>query len=107
MEDDLILYMDEVSTDKKTNKNNGTHKHSDRLLETDNTNNPKPTHGPEIDDLEPDEKPLDVVPDDKGIDDSFLSERPKNKPPGNYPKFPKNPQSGFPPELVVRLLLPL
>lgn len=90
-EDDLILYMDEFSSDNKTNKNNRTQKMSDRLLETDNTYNPKPTYGPEIDDLEPDENPPDVESDDRGIDDGFLPERPKNKPPGYYPNFPKNP----------------
>ncbi|XP_033216552.1 uncharacterized protein LOC117172584 isoform X1 [Belonocnema kinseyi] len=106
-EDDLILYMDEFSTDSKTNKNNETPKISDRLLETDNTYNPKPTHGPEIDDLDPDENPPDVESDDRGIDDGFLSERP-NKKPGYYPTFPKNPRpadpelpSGFVPDVNV------
>lgn len=41
-----------------------------RLLETDNTNNPRPSHGPEIDDLEPEDRVKhDFYP---GIDDGLL-----------------------------------
>ena len=87
-EDDIILYMDELPAGTKMNEN------SNRLLESDNTNNPRPTYGPEIDDLEPDEKPLDDGYDDNGIDDGLLPERHPNKPPGRF--FPKFPTSPFP-----------
>lgn len=94
-EDELIIYMDEFSRGKKINEESGLKK-TERLLETDNVNNPKPNYGPEIDDLEPEEKPLDYGPNDRGIDDGFLPERPKNKPPKNFPSYPPTPQPHYP-----------
>ncbi|XP_051176310.1 ninjurin-A-like [Leptopilina boulardi] len=94
-EDELIIYMDEFSRGKKINEESGFKK-TERLLETDNVNNPKPNYGPEIDDLEPEEKPLDYGPNDRGIDDGFLPERPKNKPPKNFPSYPPTPQPHYP-----------
>lgn len=49
-----------------------------RLLETDNVNNPRPTHGPEIDDLEPEDRVKhDFYP---GIDDGLLELDDDDKP---------------------------
>ncbi|XP_076281463.1 ninjurin-A [Lasioglossum baleicum] len=56
------------------------------LLETDNTNNPRPTSGPEIDDLEPEGKPP-IGFDHRGIDDGLLPEDPRTP----LPFFPMVP----------------
>lgn len=64
---------------------------SGSMLETDNTNNPRPTSGPEIDDLEPDGKPP-IGFDTRGIDDGLLPSQPEipGLPDGN-PFFPQPP----------------
>lgn len=96
VEDDVIIYMDELrngrpatlarsdtfdySSDAEVEEESIVpEKHevglearpaTPRLLETDNTNNPRPTHGPEIDDLEPEDRVKhDFYP---GIDDGLL-----------------------------------
>ncbi|XP_076640026.1 ninjurin-A [Colletes latitarsis] len=70
------------------------------LLETDNTNNPRPTSGPEIDDLEPERKPS-IGFDHRGIDDGLLPTAPRtpdisNFPANNIPFFPVAPIQPIP-----------
>ncbi|XP_076177896.1 ninjurin-A [Ptiloglossa arizonensis] len=65
---------------------------SGSMLETDNTNNPRPTSGPEIDDLEPEGKPA-IGFDHRGIDDSFLPDAPRTP---DIPMFPDSRTPFFP-----------
>lgn len=58
-------------------------------METDNTYNPRPTSGPEIDDLDPEEKPSQNGFDEKGIDDSFLPGDERRFKPGFIPRDPR------------------
>ncbi|XP_076247307.1 ninjurin-A [Calliopsis andreniformis] len=99
---DEIIYMDEVNNDatelltKPATSKELTATVRPRLgsmLETDNTNNPRPTSGPEIDDLEPDRKPS-IGFDHRGIDDGLLPE-PRNLP--DLPTFPRTPFFPQPP----------
>lgn len=92
---DEILYMDEIPDEKKqllsAKLENALPSVEPRLggiLETDNTYNPRPTSGPEIDDLEPG---IFSRPGDKGIDDGLFPELPSNNPNGQYPSFPLSP----------------
>ncbi|XP_031847858.1 ninjurin-A [Nomia melanderi] len=62
------------------------------LLETDNTNNPRPTSGPEIDDLKPEGKPS-IGFDHRGIDDGLLPEDPRIP---DIPVFPDSRTPFFP-----------
>lgn len=70
------------------------------MLETDNTNNPRPTSGPEIDDLEPEEKPPNGF-DNRGVDDGLLPVEPRSLdvpsfPDGKSPFFPQPPLQTIP-----------
>ncbi|KAI4502072.1 hypothetical protein M0802_002754 [Mischocyttarus mexicanus] len=94
---DEIVYMDEIPDEKKQlltaklkNALPSVESRLGGLLETDNTNNPRPTSGPEIDDLEP--GGILSRPGDKGIDDGLFPElSPENHPSGQYPSFPLPP----------------
>ncbi|KOC70605.1 Ninjurin-1 [Habropoda laboriosa] len=85
-----IIYMDDVADDALkplTSQPLETIRIEPRLgsmLETDNTNNPKPTSGPEIDDLEPDEKPS-IGFDIRGIDDGLLPSAPRTPEVSSFP----------------------
>lgn len=57
------------------------------LLETDNTNNPRPTSGPEVDDLEPEGRPP-IGFDHRGVDDGLLPENPRTPLPPFFPIVP-------------------
>lgn len=92
---DEILYMDEVSdesleplTGKLEDALPFVGPRSGALLETDNTYNPRPTSGPEIDDLEPG---IPSRPGDKGIDDGLIPQAPPLYPPGQHPFYPQPP----------------
>ncbi|KAK2575104.1 hypothetical protein KPH14_008830 [Odynerus spinipes] len=101
---DEILYMDEVSdesleplTAKVENDLPFIGPRSGALLETDNTYNPRPTSGPEIDDLEPG---VPSRPGDKGIDDGLIPGAPPFAPPiyppEQHPFYPQPPVSTTP-----------
>ncbi|CAK9832261.1 NijA [Anthophora retusa] len=100
-ESEEIIYMDDVGDDASkplTTQPLEAIRIGPRLgsmLETDNTNNPKPTSGPEIDDLEPDEKPS-IGFDTRGIDDGLLPSAPRTT---DIPRFPdvRNPFFPVPP----------
>ena len=62
------------------NNSNGREALPSRLLETDNTNNPRPEHGPEIDDLEPELIGGPRHEHYPGIDDGLLPEPDDEKP---------------------------
>uniref|UniRef100_A0A6V7IVU7 Ninjurin-1 n=1 Tax=Bracon brevicornis TaxID=1563983 RepID=A0A6V7IVU7_9HYME len=74
----VVDYADDVEMNLVQMDNHVDVGRSGALLETDNTHNPPPTYGPEIDDLEPahrrgiNHKPYD----DRGIDDGLLTPRP-------------------------------
>lgn len=101
---DEILYMDEIPDESLEPLTAGLENQLPRveprfgeLLETDNTYNPRPTSGPEIDDLEPG---IPSRPGDKGIDDGLIPEIGFGQP--NYPggqKHPLFPQPPQPPPL--------
>lgn len=101
---DEILYMDDVGEevsapltakplDARVRSRSGS------MLETDNTSNPRPTSGPEIDDLGNDPKPP-IGFDTRGIDDGLLPERPNTFSPriipGQLPFFPQPPLASTP-----------
>ncbi|XP_015595346.1 uncharacterized protein LOC107267780 [Cephus cinctus] len=116
---DVILPMDVVSDNysnraepsiKMLRTDNGNfdtnHAEKEPLMETDNTNNPKPTSGPEIDDLEPEDKVVPSSDNDEGIDDGLLpgngsvyprddSDQPADPFP-SFPAAPPGPGSGVP-----------
>ncbi|XP_015180479.1 PREDICTED: ninjurin-1-like [Polistes dominula] len=92
---DEIIYMDEIPDEQKQllsakleNALPSVESRLGGLLETDNTYNPRPTSGPEIDDLEPG---ILSRPGDKGIDDGLFPELPSNNPNGQHPSFPLPP----------------
>lgn len=117
--DDLIIYMDNLLKERPASpppgvemlNNNRPPTFGDQtpspLLETDNTNNPKPTRGPEIDDLDPrDEHPSfhgkrpHSRGNDEGIDDGFLPERPEI-PDEDYPNsFDRRPSFAIGPTWI-------
>lgn len=77
---DEIIYMDEVNDEIShpltVDELEATIRpRAGSMLETDNTNNPRPTAGPEIDDLEPDEKP--PIGFNPGVDDGLLPTAPE------------------------------
>ncbi|XP_076662532.1 ninjurin-A [Halictus rubicundus] len=99
---DEILYMDDLTDEVSqplTSKELETVTVGPRrgsLLETDNTNNPRPTSGPEIDDLEPEGRPP-IGFDHRGIDDGLLPETPfPRTPQPDFPMFPDNRTPFFP-----------
>ncbi|XP_033331478.1 ninjurin-A [Megalopta genalis] len=97
---DEILYMDDITDEVAkplTSKEFEAVAIGPRfgaLLETDNTNNPRPTSGPEIDDLEPEGKPP-IGFDHRGIDDGLLPKDPRT-PQSDHPKFPDSLTPFFP-----------
>ncbi|XP_017891907.1 ninjurin-1-like [Ceratina calcarata] len=92
-----IIYMDDVDDEARepltfTPLEGATFRpRSGSMLETDNTNNPRPTSGPEIDDLLPDAKPP-IGFDTRGIDDGLLPSQPEiPRRPDENPFFPQPP----------------
>lgn len=68
------------------------------MLETDNTNNPRPTSGPEIDDLEPEGKVPPIGFDHRGIDDGLLPNEPRSP---EVPRFDNRPPFFPPPPVQI------
>lgn len=100
-----IIYMDDVDDEVSqplTSQSLGAivGPRSGSMLETDNTNNPRPTSGPEIDDLEPEGIPP-IGFDHRGIDDGLLPIDPRipgisGFPDGRNPFFPQPPIQTIP-----------
>ncbi|XP_035732799.1 ninjurin-1-like [Vespa mandarinia] len=100
---DEILYMDEIPDESLQPLTAGLENplpsvepRFGPLLETDNNYNPRPTSGPEIDDLEPG---IPSRPGDKGIDDGLIPETTfgqPNYPSGQHPFFPQPPNQPIP-----------
>lgn len=104
---DEIIYMDEIRDDVAeplTSKplEAMVRPRSGSMLETDNTNNPRPTSGPEIDDLDPAEKPAPRGFDTRGIDDGLLPSEPGTS---EFPRFPDS-RSPFFPQVPLQPTIP-
>ncbi|XP_046145228.1 ninjurin-A-like [Osmia bicornis bicornis] len=99
---DEIIFMDEVADEVSEpladNLEAMITPPSGSMLETDNTNNPQPTSGPEIDDLKSDDSSMDMFCSGEVDDISLNDQRPAmfQFPGGRMPFFPPPPVSTAP-----------